>query len=301
MNLWVAFSALVVVALVLDLGVFQNKSKTMTLKAAAFFSIFWISLAAAFNIGIYYYQGANQAMTFLTGYLVELSLSVDNLFVFLMLFSYFKVPSQLQHRVLFWGIIGAVIFRAIFIVAGIALISKFGWLLYVLGAFLIIIGIKMMFKSDEEVHPEHNPILKLLRKLMPVTSTYEEGHFVVRKEGRLWATPLLVVLVAVETTDVIFAVDSIPAVLAITLDPFIVFTSNIFAILGLRSFFFLLSGIMGFFHYLSYGVSAILVFIGAKMLISDYYHVPISVTLSTMATLIFVSIVLSLLMPPKKK
>ncbi|MEQ1877079.1 MAG: TerC family protein [Bdellovibrionia bacterium] len=299
MELWIAFSAVILVAVVLDLGVFQKKNKTMTLRSAALFSVFWVSLAVAFNIGVYYEKGATQAMTFLTGYIVELSLSVDNLFVFLMLFSYFKVPPMLQHRVLIWGIIGAMIFRAIFIVAGIALISKFGWLMYVLGGFLVVIGIKMFFKGDDdEVDPEHNPVLRLLRKFMPVTSTYEGNRFFVPKEGRLWATPLFVVLIAVETTDVIFAVDSIPAVLAITLDPFIVFTSNIFAILGLRSFFFLLSGIMRFFHYLSYGVSAILVFIGVKMLIADYYHVPIAVTLSTMAGLLFVSIVLSILRPP---
>ncbi|HEX4923944.1 MAG TPA: TerC family protein [Bdellovibrionales bacterium] len=299
MENWIGFAVLVVVALVLDLGVFQRKSHKMKLKEAALFSLFWVSLGLIFNVWVYYSRGGEPAMTFLTAYLVELSLSVDNLFVFLMLFSYFKVPEKLQHRVLFWGIIGAVVMRAIFIVAGIALINKFHWLLYVLGGFLVFVGIRMMFKSDEDVHPENNPMLILLRKVVPVTPDYREGKFIVHEEGKWWVTPLFVVLIAVETTDVIFAVDSIPAVLAISLDPYIVFTSNIFAILGLRSFFFLLSGIMPFFHYLHYGVSAILIFIGIKMLGSSYFHVPIAITLSLMATLIFGSVALSLLMPPK--
>lgn len=299
MENWVGFAVLVVVALILDLGVFQRKSHKMKLKEAALFSLFWVSLGLVFNVWVFHTRGGDAAMTFLTAYLVELSLSVDNLFVFLMLFSYFKVPEKLQHRVLFWGIIGAVVMRAIFIVAGIALINKFHWLLYVLGAFLIVVGFRMMFKNDEDVHPENNPMLKLLRKIVPVTPDYREGKFIVHEENKWWVTPLFVVLIAVETTDVIFAVDSIPAVLAISLDPYIVFTSNIFAILGLRSFFFLLSGIMPFFHYLHYGVSAILIFIGIKMLGSSYFHVPIAFTLGLMATLIFGSVALSFLMPPK--
>jgi tellurite resistance protein TerC len=296
-SLWIGFAVLTAAALALDLGVFQRRSHEMKLKEAALFSVFWVGLAVIFNVGVWHYKGLDTAMTFMTAYLIELALSVDNLFVFLMLFGYFKVPKTYQHRVLFWGIIGAVVMRAIFIVAGIALISRFEWLLYVLGGFLIIVGIRMMIKKDEEVHPENNPILKLLRRFIPVTNHYVEGHFVAREAGRLMVTPLFVVLVAVETTDVIFAVDSIPAVLAISLDPFVVFTSNIFAILGLRSFYFLLSGIMPFFHYLHYGVSGILVFIGVKMLISKYYHVPIALTLGLMAALIFGSMVISILRP----
>lgn len=283
--------------LALDLGVFHRKAHVVRLKEALGWSVVWICLALLFNLLIYFWLGPETALQFLAGYIIEKSLSVDNLFVFLLIFSYFSVPSVYQHKILFWGILGALIMRAIFIAAGITLIEKFHWMIYLFGGFLIITGIKMAFQKDKELHPEANPVLRLFRRFVPVTDQYHNDHFFVLKEGKRWATPLFVVLLLIETTDVIFAVDSIPAILAVTRDPFIVYTSNVFAILGLRALYFALAGIMQLFHYLHYGLSLILVFVGTKMLISDIYKVPIGIALAVIAGILIVSVVASILRP----
>ncbi len=296
--LWIGFNVFVLAMLALDLGVFHRKAHVVKIKEALIWSAVWITLALLFNLGIYFWRGEVAALEFLTGYLLEKSLSVDNVFVFLLIFSYFRVPALCQHKVLFWGILGALIMRAIFIAAGITLIQQFHWVIYVFGAFLIFTGIKMALQKDKEIHPEKNPVIKLFRRLMPVTEDYdEESRFFVRKAGRLHATPLFVALLVVETTDVIFAVDSIPAILAITNDPFIVYTSNVFAILGLRALYFALAGIMQLFHYLHYGLSAILVFVGAKMLLADIYKIPIGIALGVVAGILLVSVIASILRP----
>lgn len=287
--------------LVLDLKVFQRKAHEIKIREALLLAAFWISLALAFNVVVFFWRGERAALEFLTGYLLEESLSVDNLFVFLLIFSYFRVPRAYQHGVLFWGILGAIVMRFIFIIAGVALIHKFHWVIYVFGSILILTGIKLAREKDQEIHPEKNPVLKLFRRLVPVTPDYEGDKFFIRKEGRLFATPLFVVLLMVETTDVVFAVDSVPAVLAITLDPFIVYTSNVFAILGLRSLFFALAGLMKLFHHLHYGLSAILVFVGVKMLVADLYKIPIGVALSAVGGILLLSIIASLIWPEKAK
>ena len=293
--LWIGFSIFVLAMLALDLGVFHRKSHTVGMKEALTWSAVWIALALLFNAGIWYWRGPDQGLTFLTGYVVELSLSVDNLFVFLLIFAYFKVPAQYQHKVLFWGILGALVMRAVFIGAGIALIQKFHWIIYFFGAVLVISGLKMAFEKDKEVHPEKNPVLKIFRRFMPVTGEYHGGDFFV-KRGQLWAaTPLFIVLLMLETTDLVFAVDSVPAVLAITTDPFIVYTSNVFAILGLRSMFFALAGIMKLFHYLHYGLAAVLVFVGAKMLLAGFYKIPTLASLLVIVGLLAVAVVASLI------
>ena len=269
--MWIGFNLFVLLMLALDLGVFHRKSHIVRFKEAILWSIFWIVLALIFNAGIFYFQGSQRALEFLTGYLIEKSLSVDNIFIFLLIFSYFRVPDIYQHKVLFWGILGALIMRAIFIFAGVSLIHKFHWIIYIFGIFLILTGIKMALQKEKEIHPERNPVLRLFQKMMPVTKDYIKDKFFVHQEGRYHATPLFVSLLFVETTDLIFAVDSIPAILAITQDTFIVYTSNVFAILGLRSLYFALAGFMKLFHYLHYGLSAILIFVGIKMIISDFY------------------------------
>jgi len=281
----------------LDLAVFNRKAHVISVKEALLWSLFWIVLALTFNWGVYLYQGKEVALQFLTGYLIEKSLSVDNLFVFLLIFTYFKVPAIHQHKVLFWGILGALVLRALFILAGVALVQRFAWLLYVFGAFLVFTGIKLAFEKDKEIHPEQNPVIKLFRKMIPVTKNFVGGKFMVREGAKLVATPLLVVLIVVETTDVIFAVDSIPAIFGITLDPFIIYTSNVFAILGLRALYFALAGIMRLFHHLHYGLSLILVFVGAKMLMADFYHMPTGIALGTIAAILVVSIVASMMWP----
>jgi tellurite resistance protein TerC len=296
---WVAFSIFVIVMLVLDLGVFHRKAHEVKFKESLIWSGVWISLALLFNVIVYFWHGPKTALEFLTGYLIEESLSVDNLFVFLMLFSYFSVPAIYQHRVLFWGIVGALIMRAIFIATGITLIHKFYWLMYILGAFLIITGIRMASQKDKEIHPERNPVLKLLKRFVPVTDHYEDGRFFIRKGTQYWATPLFVVLIVVETTDIIFALDSVPAILAITTDPFIVYTSNVFAILGLRSLYFALAGMMRLFHYLNYGLSVILAFVGMKMLISEIYKIPIGIALGVVAGILIISVLASIAFPRK--
>ncbi len=298
--LWMIFGAVVVVMMVLDLGVFHRRKHEVKFKEAALWSVVWILLALGFAGLIAHERNPNSALEFLTGYIIEESLSVDNLFVFLLIFSYFAVPSLYQHSVLFWGIIGAMVLRAIFIVAGVALIKKFEWVIYVFGAILIVSGVKMALEKEKELNPESNPVLRLARKLMPVTKEYEGGRFFVRRDGRTFATPLLLVLLVVETTDLIFAVDSIPAVLAITRDPFIVYTSNIFAVLGLRSLYFALKGAMDLFHHLHYGLSAILVFVGAKMILSHFIQIPIGIALGVVALILIVSVAASLIWPEKK-
>jgi tellurite resistance protein TerC len=297
--LWGIFNLFVIGMLALDLGVFHRQAHEVRIREALFWSAFWIALSLLFNLGIYFWRGSETALEFLTGYLLEKSLSVDNIFVFLMIFTYFRVPYLHQHKVLFWGILGALIMRALFIFMGIALIEKFHWVIYIMGGFLILTGIKMATQKDEDIHPERNPVLRLFRRLMPVTENYQGGRFFVRHSGRLFATPLFIVVLVVETTDVVFAVDSIPAILAITLDPFIVYTSNVFAILGLRALYFALAGIMRLFHYLPYGLSFILVFVGIKMLLVDIYKIPIGIALGTVAAVLVTSVIASVVFPPK--
>ncbi len=297
---WLGFHGFVLVLLAIDLLVFHWKAHEVKMREALTWSGVWVGLALAFTVGVYGFLGRQAALEFLTGYLIEKSLSVDNLFVFLLIFSYFRVPAQYQHQVLFWGILGALVMRFLFIFAGVALIQRFHWVLYVFGAFLILTGGRLAFEKDKEIQPEKNPILRLVRRLMPVTEGYEQDRFFVRRSRRLWATPLFVVLLVVETTDLIFALDSIPAILAITLDPFIVYTSNVFAIMGLRALFFALSGLMRMFHYLHYGLAAVLVFVGAKMLLSDVIHIPIGLSLGVVAGLLSSSIFASILSPARE-
>ncbi|MFN3653349.1 MAG: TerC family protein [Armatimonadota bacterium] len=295
--LWIGFNLFVLAMLALDLGVFHRRSHVVSVREAMIWSAVWISLALLFNLGIYYYRGTEPALQFLTGYIVEKSLSVDNIFIFLVIFSYFRVPAQYQHKVLFWGILSALIMRAILIFLGVALIKTFHWVIFVFGAFLIYTGIRLAFQKHDDIDLEANPAIRILKRFMPVTRDYHGDRFVVKIEGRTWATPLLVTLLVVEVTDLLFALDSIPAILAITPDPFIVYTSNVFAILGLRSLFFALAGMMERFHYLKSGLSAVLIFVGVKMLISDWYKIPVAVSLGVIATILTIAIVASLLRP----
>jgi len=297
---WVLFNIFVLVMLTLDLAVFNRRAHTIAFREALGWSAFWISLAAAFAVGVYFWRGATTSMEFVTGYLIEESLSVDNLFVFLLIFRYFRVPSEYQHKVLFWGIMGALVLRAIFILTGVVLIQRFHWVIYIFGIFLIYTGVKLFRQEEMEIHPEQNPLLRSFRRWVPVTKDYVNGKFFVRQPG-LYATPLFLVLLFVEATDVLFAADSIPAVLAVTRDPFIVYTSNVFATLGLRSLYFALAGMMELFHYLHYGLSVILIFIGVKMLISNYYHIPIAVALGAVVGVLAISIGLSLAFPRREQ
>ena len=294
---WVLFNAFVLAMLALDLGVVHRRKHEIKFKEAVAWSAVWIGLALAFAALVAYRRGTATALQFLTGYIIEESLSVDNLFVFLLIFSYFAVPTRLQHGVLFWGILGAMVLRLLFIVAGVALIERFEWVIYLFGGILVYSGVKMALEKEKKIDPNQNPVLKLFRKLMPVTTEYEGSKFLVRRDGRVFATPLLLVLIVVETTDLIFAVDSIPAVLAITRDRFIVYTSNVFAILGLRAMFFALKGAMDLFHHLHYGLSAILVFVGAKMLLGHFVEIPIGVALGVVASILALSIIASLIWP----
>lgn len=295
---WVLFNLFVLAMLALDLGVFNRKAHEIKFREALTWSAVWIALAGAFAIGVVFFRGRQPALEFTTGYLIELSLSVDNLFVFLLVFRYFKVEGVYQHKVLFWGIVGALVMRAFFILVGVSLINRFHWIIYVFGAFLVYTGFKLAFSGDKEVDPEKNPVLRSARKLLPVTEGYQGGSFFVRRDG-LYATPLFLVLIVVETTDVVFALDSIPAILAISRDPFIVYTSNVFAILGLRSMYFALSGLMDLFHYLSYGLSVILMFIGVKMIISGYVKVPTGIALGVVAGVLAISVIASLMVPKR--
>ena len=293
--LWGGFTLFVLAMMALDLGVFHRKAHTVGFKEALTWTGVWVTLALLFNAGVWHFAGPQKALEFFTGYLIEYSLSVDNVFIFALIFSYFAVPPQWQHKVLFWGILGALIMRVIMIFAGVALISRFHWILYLFGAFLILTGLKMIFKKNEEVHPEHNPIVRWFRRLVPVANEHHEDKLVVRVNGRLMATPLMVVLVCVEVTDVIFAVDSIPAIFAVTLDPFIIYTSNVFAIMGLRSLYFVLGGMMGMFHYLKLGLGGVLSFIGVKMLLGHTeWKIETLPALGVVAAILSASIVASL-------
>jgi tellurite resistance protein TerC len=296
--LWAGFNAFVLAMLALDLGVFHRKAHVVSLKESLTWTFIWIGLALLFNFGVYKYYGSQKALEFFTGYLIEKSLSVDNVFIFALLFSYFAVPPVYQHKVLFWGILGALAMRAIMIALGAALITKFAWIIYLFGAFLILTGLKMIFKREEEIHPERNPVVRWFKKLMPVTADYRADKFFVRENGRRHATPLFVVLLLVEVSDLIFAVDSIPAIFAVTRDPFIVYTSNVFAILGLRSLYFALAGIMDKFHYLKIGLGVVLSFVGVKMLVAHtQYKIDTLVSLGLIAAILSISIIASLLRP----
>jgi tellurite resistance protein TerC len=295
---WILFNAGILVLLVLDLAVFNRGGRIIPFKQALFSSFCWIALAFGFAVFVHQWMGAGKALEFVTGYLIEESLSIDNLFVFILLFQYFKVPPEQERTVLFWGIIGALIMRGGFIVAGVALIRRFHWILYLFGAFLVYSGFKLMRGGeDEQVDPSRNVVLRLARKFIPVTDAYSGNKFFVRRERKSYATPLLIVLLVVETTDILFATDSIPAILAISHDPFIVYTSNVFAILGLRSLFFALSGLMKLFQYLNYGLAVVLMFIGAKMLISAKYQLPTWSALVVIAGVLGISILASVLFP----
>jgi tellurite resistance protein TerC len=296
--LYIGFNVFVLAMLALDLGVFHRKSHVVSTREAIGWTVAWITLAMLFNLGIWYFSGAQKALEFTAGYLIEYSLSVDNIFVFALLFSYFAVPAQYQHRVLFWGILGALIMRAMMIAAGSVLIAKFAWIIYVFGAFLILTGLKMIFKKEEEIHPERNPVVKWFKRLMPVTSDYRGDKFFVRENGVRMATPLFVVLLLVEVSDVIFAVDSIPAIFAVTRDPFIVYTSNVFAILGLRSLYFALAGVMDKFHYLKIGLGVVLTFVGVKMFLGHTaYKIDTPVSLAVIAAVLASAVVASLVWP----
>lgn len=298
---WIIFAVLILVLLALDLGVINRKAHVITMKEALLWTSFWVSLACAFGIGVYYFHGHGKAMEFFAAYLIEYSLSIDNLFVFMLIFRYFGVPHAYEHKTLFWGILLALITRGIFIFAGVALINTFHWVMYIFGAFLIYTGVKMAMNQQTEVHPDKNIALKLLRLFFPVSKQFAGSKFIIVKQGIRYATPMLAVLLALETTDILFAVDSIPAVLAISKDPFIVYTSNVFAILGLRSLFFAISHLMKLFHLLHYGLAAILSFVGVKMLIEDFFDIPVWASLLVIASILTVSIVSSVIWPEKEE
>jgi tellurite resistance protein TerC len=300
--LYVLFTASIIVLLVVDLGLIQRKTHEVKIKEALGWSAVWISLALVFNLGLFFWRGKEPALQFLTGYLIELSLSVDNLFVFLLIFMYFKVPSAYQHKVLFWGILGAQIMRGLLIGVGVVLIAQFHWILYLFGLFLVFTGIKMGVQNEEtEVRPERNIFVRLFKKVIPVTPGYHGARFFVKLEGRNYATLLFIVVIVLETTDLLFALDSIPAIFAITTDPFIVYTSNICAILGLRSLYFALAGMMNLFHYLKIGLSVVLTFVGVKMLLAEIYPIPIGIALGIIGAVLILSVVASLLWPKPEK
>ena len=302
---WVAFNALILTLLALDLGVFHRRGHAVGVREALTWSAIWVSLAIAFGVGIWWKLGQQPALEFFTGYLVEEALSVDNLFVFIMIFGYFRVPAELQHRVLFWGILGALVMRGLMIATGALLLERFHWVIYIFGAFLVITGIRMALSSGEAIEPDANPVLRLLRRFIPVTTRFHGEKFFVREAlrpgepVRRVATPLFVVLVLVETTDVVFALDSIPAIFGVTRDPFLVYSSNVFAILGLRSLYFVLAGVIGKFHLLKYGLSVVLAFVGVKMIIAEWYKIPIGIALGVVALVLVASVLLSLVIPPK--
>jgi tellurite resistance protein TerC len=300
--LWIGFNVFVLLTLALDLGVFHRKAHVMKFRESVIWTVVWVLLALTFNLGIWHYLGGEKALEFFTGYVIEYSLSVDNIFVFALIFSSFAVPETYRHRVLFWGIFGALVMRAIMIAAGTALITRFTWIIYVFGLFLVVTGIRMLLSRGEEKHPERNPIVRWVAKMLPVTNSYRGGKFFVRENECLCATPLFVVLLLVEFTDLIFAVDSIPAIFAVTTDPFIVYTSNVFAILGLRSLYFALAGVMHKFHYLSVGLGVVLSFVGIKMLLSHTpYKIDTLVSLGVIVLILASAIIASWLRPPPPK
>ncbi|HEX6892167.1 MAG TPA: TerC family protein [Chryseolinea sp.] len=295
-TLWIGFNVFVLLMLVLDLGVFHRKATVITVKEALTWTAVWVFLAFMFNVFVFYQLGEEKAFEFFTGYLIEKSLSVDNIFVIILIFSYFNVPAAYQHKVLFWGILGALVMRVCFILAGVELIHKFHWLIYIFGGFLIFTGIRILTQGDLKLDPEKNPVVKLVRKVFRVTPQFEGDRFFIKRENVLWATPLFVVVVLIEATDLIFAVDSIPAILAVSEDPFIVYTSNVFAILGLRSLYFALAGMEKYFTHLKYGLSAILIFVGVKMCIADFYKVPIEISLAFIILTLSVAVLTSMVM-----
>ena len=298
---WIVFNVFVIGLLLLDLLVFNRKAHAIGLREALGWSAFWVALSLGFNYLVYHTMGREAGLQWLTGYLVEKALSVDNLFVFLLIFNYFKVPAEFQHRILFWGVLGALVLRAVFILVGGALLAKFHFLIYILGAFLVYTGVRMGLSGDgPEIDPENNPIVRFLSRHLPITRQMDGGKFFVRRDGVRFATPLFVVLVMVETTDVVFAADSIPAILAITRDTFIVFTSNVFALLGLRAMYFALASMMRLFHYLHYGLSLILIFIGAKILLESIYPIPMPIALGVVGSLLLLSVLASLVWPKKE-
>jgi tellurite resistance protein TerC len=299
--LWVGFLAFVLVMLALDLGVFHRKAHVVSLREAAVWSGVWISLAAVFAVGVFHLYGVQRGLEFTTGYLIEKALSIDNIFVMVVVFGAFGVPARQQHRVLFWGILGAVAMRAVFILAGTSLIQRFHWTLYLFGVFLVITGLKMLFTRGEQGHPENNVMVRLARRVLPVAPGQDTEHFFAKVDGRRMVTPLFLALLAVEFTDLIFAVDSIPAVLAVSQDPFIVFTSNIFAILGLRSLYFLLAGVVHKFRYLKVGLALVLVFVGVKMTIVDVFKIPVGVSLAVVGLLITGAILSSLVVDGRRR
>lgn len=301
---WILFNLFALGMLVLDLRVFHRPGRVVGFRGALGLSIMYVALAAGFAAILYFWQGEQSALEFVTGYVLELSLSVDNLFLFLVIFNYFAVPEEQQHRVLFWGVVGALLLRGIFIGAGVGLIQRFHWLLFLFGALLIYSGIRVCVMGEHQIDPAANPIVRAFRSWMPVTENYHGGRFVLRNaedHGRLYATPLLIVLLVIETTDVLFAIDSVPAILAITLNAFIVYTSNVFAILGLRSLYFAVSGLIKIFRFLHYGLGVVLVLVGVKMVASDYFKVPIAATLSVVAAIILISVALSMAFPGPEK
>ena len=299
---WIGFSVLVLAVLALDLGVFHRKAHAVGFKEALSWTGVWVTLAVLFGAGVWHWAGPQKGLEFFAGYLIEYSLSADNVFVFVLIFSYFAVPPRWQHKVLFWGVLGALVMRLIMIGLGVALISRFAWVLYVFGAFLLFTGFKMVFGKQEEIHPERNPVVRWFRKLVPVTAGYHGERFVTRVNRRQTATPLAVVLVCVEVSDLVFAVDSIPAIFAVTLDPFIVYTSNVFAILGLRSLYFVLAGMVNEFHYLKTGLGVVLAFVGVKMLLAHTpYKIDTLAALGVVAGVLAVTIVASLLRSPPKR
>jgi tellurite resistance protein TerC len=300
---WVGFNVFVLAMLALDLFVLHKDAHAVRFREAIRWAIIWVLLAVIFGAGVWYFQGAEQGLAFFTGYLIEEALSVDNIFVFVLVFSYFRVPPQYQHRVLFWGVLGALVMRGIMIAVGAALIARFHWIIYVFGAFLVVTGIRMAFHDESDIEPESNPVLRLVRRLIPIAPHYDGQKFFTRdaRTGRRFATPLLVVLVIIETTDLVFALDSIPAIFSVTRDPFIVYTSNIFAILGLRTLYFLLAGIIHRFHYLKIGLSVVLVFIGVKMLVEHWIEIPIAASLGIVAAVLGASVVASLIWPSEAK
>jgi tellurite resistance protein TerC len=293
--IWAGFILFIIIMLAIDLGVFNRKAHEIKLKEAVLLSVFWIALALVFNLGIYIWDGHEQGITFLTGYIVEKSLSVDNLFVFLLIFTYFGVPKIYQHKILFWGVLGAIIMRAIFIFSGIALIERFSFMIYIFGGFLIFTGIKMGFEGEKKIEPEKNIVLRVFRKLFPTTREYREDKFFVRENLKWYATPMFVVLIVVESFDVVFAVDSIPAILAITTDPFIVFTSNIFAILGLRALYFALAQVVDKFCYLQMALAIILTYVGIKMVIVEFYKIPTGASLMVIMSILAIAVVASVI------
>lgn len=298
---WLIFGITLLTALFLDLFVFHRHPHKISIKEALLLSTFWIAIGLAFSGYVYYAKGYQRAVEYLTGYLLEKALSLDNIFVFILIFSYFKIPEEFRHKVLFWGVLGAIVFRAIFIFLGLELIRHFHWMIYVFGIILIASAIKLLTTEEKEFHPEETMVYKVAKRLIPLRPNNGDGRFFIREEGKLYATPMFLALLFIESSDIMFAIDSVPAILAISKDPFVVYTSNIFAILGLRSLYFAAAGILPLFHYLHYGLSFILGFIGLKMIISDLYKIPVEVSLLLIGSAILVSVIASLMVKKKKE